>query len=185
MKTKVVQNIPNMFTSLNASCGIIAIIFTRFHTDSKAINIGCLLILCGGIFDTLDGLCARKLNLMTPLGKELDSFADFLTFGIAPICIFLTLRANLSQISLIEILISTFYIVCAMYRLARYNISEFDGHFRGLPTTATGVIMSAHIYLSNTIIDVVKYNNIHEFYSFALILVLGFAMISTIKVKHI
>lgn len=185
MKTKVVNNIPNMFTSLNASCGIIAIIFTRFNADSEAINIGCLLILCGGIFDTLDGIFARKLNLMSALGKELDSFADFLTFGIAPICIFLSLRSNISNITLIEILIATFYIVCAMYRLARYNISEFDGYFNGLPSTASGVIMSGHIYISNTLIDMTKYNNIHEFISFALILLLGFAMISSIKVKHV
>jgi CDP-diacylglycerol--serine O-phosphatidyltransferase len=73
-------NISNLFTASNLLCGIVAIICTL----SGRIEIAPFLIFLGAIFDFFDGFLARKLNVSSELGKELDSLADMITFGLAP-----------------------------------------------------------------------------------------------------
>lgn len=73
-------NISNLFTASNLLCGIVAIICTF----SGRIDIAPFLIFLGAIFDFFDGFLARKLNISSELGKELDSLADMVTFGLAP-----------------------------------------------------------------------------------------------------
>jgi CDP-diacylglycerol--serine O-phosphatidyltransferase len=73
-------NIPNLFTAGNLLCGVLAIIFTMMGR----IDIAPFLIFSGALFDFLDGFLARKLNQAGELGKQLDSLADMITFGLAP-----------------------------------------------------------------------------------------------------
>ena len=73
-------NIPNLFTAANLLSGVFAIIFTLMGR----IDIAPFLIYLGAIFDFLDGFIARKLNQAGELGKQLDSLADMITFGLAP-----------------------------------------------------------------------------------------------------
>jgi CDP-diacylglycerol--serine O-phosphatidyltransferase len=73
-------NIPNLFTAANLLSGVFAIIFTLVGR----IDIAPFLIFLGAIFDFLDGFIARKLNQAGELGKQLDSLADMITFGLAP-----------------------------------------------------------------------------------------------------
>ena len=73
-------NIPNLFTASNLLCGIIAIISLL----SGRWDWACYLIYIAAILDFLDGFIARKLNQMSELGKQLDSLADMVTFGVAP-----------------------------------------------------------------------------------------------------
>jgi len=73
-------NIPNLFTAANMLCGFVSIILTLFGR----IDLAPLFILAALIFDFLDGFIARKMNLQGELGKQLDSLADMVTFGIAP-----------------------------------------------------------------------------------------------------
>ena len=73
-------NIPNLFTSANLLSGVLAILFTLMGR----IDIAPFLIFLGALFDFLDGFIARKLNQAGELGKQLDSLADMITFGLAP-----------------------------------------------------------------------------------------------------
>ena len=72
--------IPNLFTAANMLCGFISIILALFGR----IDLAPLFILAAVAFDFLDGFIARKMNLQGELGKQLDSLADMVTFGIAP-----------------------------------------------------------------------------------------------------
>ena len=76
----IIRNIPNSLTLANLSCGLIAIIFT-FQSDFSSATI-CIMI--GLLFDFLDGLIARALNIKSEIGKQLDSMSDLVTFGLAP-----------------------------------------------------------------------------------------------------
>ncbi len=73
-------NIPNLFTAANMLCGFVSIILALFGR----IDLAPLFILAAMVFDFLDGFIARKMNLQGELGKQLDSLADMVTFGIAP-----------------------------------------------------------------------------------------------------
>lgn len=181
------RHIPNFCTLLNAVCGILALMVAVFHKTQQMVPIACLLILIGGFFDSIDGRLARKLNVSSPLGKELDSFADAITFGIAPVFIFLCMHSELTGnlVTLPEILLATFYIICAVFRLARYNISDHRNFFMGLPSTASGMLLSGLTYIA--------YRYSHHFHSYDLfsvvsygvILLLGIAMVSNVKVRRI
>ena len=74
------KHIPNIFTIFNLILGWLAIFFS--YKFSFKISIYCILF--ASIFDYLDGFAARKLNVESKLGAQLDSLADFITFGIAP-----------------------------------------------------------------------------------------------------
>lgn len=74
------RNIPNIITLGNMFCGMLAILFVT----QNQLAFASILIFCGAIFDFLDGLFARLLNSTSNFGKQLDSLADMVTFGIAP-----------------------------------------------------------------------------------------------------
>lgn len=73
-------NIPNLFTAANLTCGVVAIILIL----SGRIDIAPFVIYLGALFDFLDGFLARKLKVSSEMGKQLDSLADMVTFGVAP-----------------------------------------------------------------------------------------------------
>ena len=72
--------IPNVFTFLNLSCGVISILSTMNFNYILA----CIFILLAGLVDRYDGRIARFLDVSSDLGKELDSLADLVSFGVAP-----------------------------------------------------------------------------------------------------
>ena len=74
------KNIPNIITSMNLLLGWTSIYFAYLGEIDWAVG----LILLASLFDYLDGFAARKLNVQSALGTQLDSFADLVTFGIAP-----------------------------------------------------------------------------------------------------
>ena len=73
-------NIPNLFTAANLMCGVLSIILTF----AGRIDLAPFAIFLGGIFDFFDGFLARKLKVSGEMGKQLDSLADMVTFGLAP-----------------------------------------------------------------------------------------------------
>lgn len=186
-KEKIIKIIPSSCTLINAMCGIMALLISVFHKTHIAIDVACFLILLGGFFDSIDGRLARKLKVESEIGKQLDSFADNITFGITPMCVFLALHSigQDNRVSLPEIMIATFYIACTVYRLARYNVSEHMDYFMGLPSTAAGMIMSLYIFISKLTIHHWSGEVLYTYLSYGFIILLGLAMISTIKVKRI
>lgn len=187
MKNRWIKSIPNACSMGNAFCGLLAILMTTFHKGEDPINLACIFIMFGGFLDSIDGFLARKLNASTPIGKQLDSFADLMTFGIAPVTVFLSMHMLIvqSRIHILEICIAAFYVLCAIYRLARYNVSDYTDYFEGLPTTASGVFMCLYIFLSNMFVSTWKYNDYYTGVSCVLILLLGLMMVSKIRVNRV
>lgn len=99
-----------------------------------------VLILIAAVFDYFDGLVARKLNISSSFGKYLDSNADLIAFGVAPgLLVYLSV---LIQFDLIGILVSFLFISAGVFRLARYNATEFSGRYVGIPITIAGALLA-------------------------------------------
>lgn len=130
--------VPNSFTMANLVCGTLAI-YLMFTTDSYTTP--SLLIGLAAVLDLFDGLAARMLNVDGPMGKQLDSLADAVTFGVAPALMIVHLTdasgANPSPWQLYAPLLLA---VASVYRLAKFNIDERQSdQFRGLPTPANAL----------------------------------------------
>tara|TARA_B110000977_G_C10987785_1_gene458643 strand:- start:212 stop:901 length:690 start_codon:yes stop_codon:yes gene_type:complete len=123
--------IPNLLTISNLICGCIALYFT-FHNN---LVFAAYLIGLSALFDFMDGAVARLLGVSGPMGRELDSLADMVSFGVVPgsVVFHLLEDTSLSNYSFIALLIPAF----SAYRLAKFNIDErqTDG-FIGLNTPA-------------------------------------------------
>ncbi len=184
---KYKEYIPNACTLGNMACGVLALMISVFHGSYQSVNVACGFMLMGAFLDGIDGRLARKLQVSSLMGKELDSFADAITFGMAPMCVFLAMHSEVSRnpVSMPEILISTFYILCAVFRLARYNISDHSTYFVGLPTTASGMFLSIYICISNQNHRIWAGNLLYTGLSYAIIALLGLAMVSNVKVNRI
>src|SRR5205814_2715659 len=74
------RHIPNILSSLNLFCGCIAIVWI-FHNH---LEWAAYIVMLAAFFDLLDGMAARMLNVLSPFGKQLDSLADVVTFGLVP-----------------------------------------------------------------------------------------------------
>jgi len=129
------KHIPNLLTISNLICGCIALYFTfQDELVFTAYLIGLALI-----FDFMDGTAARLLNVSNPIGKELDSLADMVSFGLVPGAVVFNLLegSTLSQYSFISLIIPIF----SAYRLAKFNIDENQNeNFIGLPTPANCLV---------------------------------------------
>lgn len=140
-KNFFIKNAANFITMLNmvfGACSILASINGKF---SWAI----VLIGFAAISDRYDGAVARKLGTDSPLGVQMDSMGDVISFGIAPailsyISVFFNLEGNLRILASV---VTVIYITAGAFRLARYNVQGLnDDHtFTGLPITAAGSIL--------------------------------------------
>lgn len=142
--------IPNLFTLSNLFCGVLGIYFS-FH---EALHWAAVMIFVGGFFDFFDGMIARMIGAQSDLGKQLDSLADMVTFGVLPgIILFnLILSAHGCYFSnFAEIPISAFALACTGFliplfgalRLAKFNIDENQSdNFVGIPTPAVAIFIA-------------------------------------------
>ena len=86
-------NLPNLITATNFLCGVLAIILAFFGR----IEWSSLLLVIAMIFDFFDGFVARKMSISSPIGKDLDSLADLVSFGLAPgILMFIMIELRLN-----------------------------------------------------------------------------------------
>lgn len=131
----VTKHIPNTITLLNLLTGCIAVYYAFIGQFDTVF----LLVIIAAVFDFLDGLAARALHAYSPLGKELDSLADMVSFGVVPgVIAFSLMRAGDMPLWLS---FSGFLIpVFSGYRLAKFNIDERQTQsFIGLPTPANAL----------------------------------------------
>lgn len=136
---RLVKSIPNMFTLGNLYCGFLSIGFAASGQFKNA----AILILIGMMLDSMDGRLARMLNADSNLGKELDSLADIVTFGVAPS--FLVYYTYFYQFELLGFVVAGLFPLFGAYRLARFNITSNKttlNYFIGVPITAAGGIMA-------------------------------------------
>ncbi|MGM0836432.1 MAG: CDP-diacylglycerol--serine O-phosphatidyltransferase [Bacillota bacterium] len=139
MRTRFIKGIPNMFTLGNLFCGFLSVGFAANAQYSNA----AILILIGMMLDSMDGRLARMLKADSNLGKELDSLADVVTFGVAPS--FLVYYTYFYQFELLGLAIAGLFPLFGAYRLARFNVSPPNSsgkYFTGVPITAAGGIMA-------------------------------------------
>lgn len=169
--------IPNTLTIGNLLLGFIAIVYSS-QGNYNGYVAGGLLIIGAALLDGLDGPVARALKVSSPLGGELDSLADCVTFGVAPG--YLAYKAYLSGITLhifgipidCGIFIASIFPICVAYRLARFNVSSEPNLYSGLPSPIAGVIIALFpIYNVNT--SEVFFSLIFGF--------LGLLMVSTVR----
>ncbi len=136
------KHIPNSITCCNLISGCIA---TGFAFAGN-IKLALLLIIIGAVFDFFDGMLARLLNVSSPIGKELDSLADVITFGLAPSTIIFSQLHVMSYPTFLEPLRDYLpyaaFIMAAFsaLRLAKFNLDERQSlGFIGLPTPANAL----------------------------------------------
>ena len=138
------NNIPNIFTTLNLVSGFLGITF--FLSDFTNLIPYCIYLSL--IFDYLDGLTARKLNLISNFGKQLDSLADLVSFGVLPSLVIFDWLSNNSTYNMLEY-ISVLILVASAFRLAKFNISKSSSNdFIGLPTPANALFFVSIFYSS-------------------------------------
>lgn len=126
------MKLPDYITCLNLISGLLAIYSAIHHHYWES----AALLLAGVFFDAIDGFVARRMHIESKFGAELDSLADLVTFGVAPM-VLVTAYYNTPWLSLLAILVP----VCGALRLARHNINRHltKGYLIGLPITVSGI----------------------------------------------
>lgn len=201
--------IPNVFTLLNLFFGCMAIVFA-LQTDTVVIYLNdefnssfnipekltwaAICIIIAAVIDFLDGFIARLANAASPLGKQLDSLSDVVSFGVAPgVIIYQLLRFSFAReengldIS-IAYLAPAFIISCAAaYRLAKFNLDDKQSFFfKGVPVPAIGLLIASFpLILHFGTIAGINSLLINKWFLYALITVLSFLMLSGIRMMSL
>jgi CDP-diacylglycerol--serine O-phosphatidyltransferase len=136
------KHIPNTITCCNLISGCIAT-FWAFQSDYQ---MALLFIVIGAVFDFFDGMSARLLGVSSPIGKELDSLADCITFGFAPSAIVFSFlcssHIHLPYVPFLAFIMAAF----SALRLAKFNLDERQAlGFIGLPTPANALFWGSLI----------------------------------------
>ena len=139
----ITRHIPNTITSLNLLSGCFATVYALNGNFKCAF----LFIIAGAVFDFCDGLAARALKAYSPMGTELDSLADMVTFGVAPAMILHRFQAESGFLIYLPLLIAVF----SGLRLAKFNIDTRQSeNFIGLATPSCALICGSLIYAAQT-----------------------------------
>jgi CDP-diacylglycerol--serine O-phosphatidyltransferase len=152
----------DVFTLTNVVFGIISILFAI----KGWYNTASLMLVLAVVSDYFDGKIAKTMKQQNEFGRELDSLADTVSFGVAPTIFgFALIQTPLALISF------TIFLFCGILRLARYNIMNLKGTFQGMPITMNGIIIPLAYFLDIPI----------RFYPY-IYLVLGILMVSSLRI---
>lgn len=140
---------PNWYTAASIFCGFYSIVLSLGASGPTAnadLYQAGLLVGFAGLFDALDGQVARVTGTSSPFGTQLDSFADVVSFGVAPAALLYTLC--LSELGTLGLAAAFALLICGIFRLARFNCGaasgdESDGS-RGLTITMGGGFLAAY-----------------------------------------
>ena len=152
--------IPNAITLLNLQCGFFSLIYCSQNAFSQVY----LCSIFSSIFDLIDGKVARYLKVESPIGAELDSLSDIVSFVVVP-----------SMVGFMKyqyIVPTGLYLACGAYRLARFNVSHSTTGFEGIPTPVSNVIILMASYFDFP-------------YMYYLYIIMAFLMVSKIKIIKI
>lgn len=155
----------DIFTLANVIFGLLAILFIINENYIFAISSLFLAV----IADYLDGRLARKLKQENTFGKELDSLADTISFGVAPAIFgFSLIQTPLAIASF------TIFLFCGILRLARYNIMDIQDGYAGMPITLNGIIIPL-VYIMKVPFEYYPY----------IYIILGILMISSLRIRKL
>ena len=168
--------IPNIFTFINLGCGILSLMAS--YNDK--FFLAAALIIIAALVDRYDGRIARYLNVSSDLGKELDSLADLVSFGVAPAVLMFTIYnlQNIGPYGVIGYSLLIVYPICGAFRLARYNTAQFDGVFTGVHITVCGCILAIYALLTYE-----KF--ISPILPILFLIIFSYLMVSNFKLKKI
>lgn len=161
--------VPDLFTFGNCASGVISILFSI----RQDFTIAAIFILIAVLMDFLDGKVARFFSRTHDFGKELDSLADAVSFGVAPAVFGFIFLESSSANWILSYIAFVFLVLCGIARLARFNVTKIDG-YEGMPITMNGIIVPI-IYFASVPAAAYPYAYI----------VSGFLMISAIRIKKI
>lgn len=176
-------NAANIITMSNIVFGLLALFFITHHAIWPAVIFSWL----GGAMDILDGKIARKLQLSNEFGIQLDSYADFISFVLAPVFFIYTFVytpyfEQMFFMQLVAGIVSIFYIISALRRLITFNINadagDVDAYFTGIPTPL-GAILLFVLFLSSYFLS------LSVFIVIAVQFVIALLLNSNIKIKHL
>lgn len=155
------KHIPNSLTCCNLMCGCMATGAAFYGNYRWAI----VMIIIGAVFDFFDGMVARLLGVSSPIGKELDSLADVVTFGVAPSAILFYLFHEVQYPAFLEpaakILPYTAFLMAAFsaLRLAKFNLdTRQTTSFIGLPTPANALFWGSLVVGQHAFLVSAKFN---------------------------
>lgn len=195
------KQIPNIFTLLNLVFGCLAIIVTlqngiviQYSADGaqlvdipEKIWMASLFIGIAAVVDFLDGLVARLFNATSEMGKQLDSLADVVSFGVAPsMIVYQFLRMSFAKeesgvdVSVIWLMPALFIAAAGAYRLARFNLDNSQQYgFKGVPIPAVGLLLASlpMIYWNTENVTVINLL-LNKWVLYALILTVCLLMVS-------
>jgi len=212
------KQIPNIFTLLNLIFGCIAIVYIMQpglvpqyideNTGVQLVNIpeqiqyASIFIGCAAVIDFLDGFVARLLKASSEMGKQLDSLADVVSFGVAPgLIMFQFLRLAYAgqedglNINMIWLMPAFLIPAAGAYRLARFNIDTEQSYgFKGVPIPAAGLLIASFPLIAfldfNSFIpgmDALNRGFIHllsnKWFLYAVILIISYLMVSTLPMQ--
>ena len=165
-----VIRLPDLFTLLNVVFGFLAILAAGRAWGGNIPQYAVVFILLAAMADGLDGFLARKVG-GSPLGANLDSLADLISFGTAPVFLAISTFHLPPHIWPVGI----FFLICGTLRLARFNVvsGKSDSFFEGLPIPAAGIALSASVLLGRPTLTIV------------LMLLLALLMVSSISYPKI
>lgn len=169
------KHIPNSITSLNLLSGCFSIICALNGEFSTAF----ILMIIASIFDFCDGFAARLLKAYSPMGKELDSLADMVSFGVAPSMILYSYMQSItpSYLAFTPLLIAIF----SGLRLAKFNIDERQTeNFIGLATPACALLCGSLFYMLNIYANVAEWISDYIYIIPILSIILSLLLVSEI-----
>lgn len=197
------KQIPNLFTLLNLFFGCIAIVFTlqngilisvsaegtELLDIPEKIWMASLFIGIAAVVDFLDGFVARLFNATSEMGKQLDSLADVVSFGVAPsMIIYQFLRLSFAQeeggldVSFLWLL-PAFVLPCAAaWRLARFNLDSSQSYsFKGMPVPAVGLFVASLPLIYWNVNEAWVFSLLlNKWFLYAMVFVLSYLMVSTL-----
>ena len=203
----IMKQIPNIFTLLNLFFGCIAIVFalqtesiiiytndeftSSFNIPEK-LAMAALFIFASALVDFFDGFVARIFKVSTEMGKQLDSLADVVSFGVAPgVILYQLLRMSLLREENgidagIGWLLPAFILSCASaYRLAKFNLDTSQHYgFKGVPTPAVGLLVASFplmLHYGGSLVNINQWL-INKWVLYCLIIVLSWLMVSNLPI---
>jgi len=141
------RHLPNFLTCCNLVCGCFGIVFVLEGREIPA----AYFVWLAGVFDFFDGFAARMLKVTSPIGKELDSLADVISFGVLPALVMYKMISGSTGSSILPFIAFSIAVFSAL-RLAIFNVDETQrDSFRGLNTPANSIFITSLPLLYNDV----------------------------------
>lgn len=201
------KQIPNLFTLINLLLGCVAIVlvlqtesviiytaedFSSSFDVPENLSLAALCLYGAASVDFLDGFVARMCKVSSEMGKQLDSLADVVSFGVAPgVILYQMLRMSFMReengldVSILWLLPAFILTAAAAYRLARFNIDTTQSYgFKGVPTPAAGLLVASLPLIFHYGSGIVDVNDllINKWLLYGLIAVLSWLMVSNLPI---